>query len=33
MTVFHYVGTGGAVYQYDTDQLQFHEIAEILALP
>lgn len=32
-TFIRYVGAGGAVYQYDTDQLQFHEVAEILALP
>ena len=32
-TFIRYVGADGAVYQYDTDQLQFHEAAEILALP
>ena len=32
-TFIRYVGTDGAVYQYDTDRLQFHEAAVILALP
>ncbi|WP_455500066.1 hypothetical protein [Gemmiger sp.] len=32
-TFIRYVGADGAVYQYDTDGLQFHEAAEILALP
>ena len=32
-TFIRYVGAGGTVYQYDTDQLQFHEVSVILALP
>lgn len=32
-TFIRYVGADGAVYQYDTDRLQFHEAAVILALP
>ena len=32
-TFICYVGADGAVYQYDTDQLQFYEAAVILALP
>lgn len=32
-TFIRYVGADGAVYQYNTDQLQFHEVSVILALP
>lgn len=32
-TFIRYVGADGAVYQYDTDQLQFKEAAAILVLP
>lgn len=32
-TFIRYVSADGAAYQYDTDKLQFHEAAVILALP
>ena len=32
-TFIRYVGADGKIYQYDTDQLLFSEVAEILALP